>query len=73
MIPKLIIRKQRVEDMGKVTAKMNLLAKKTVKILIWCCLPLSSPLTVHIHQAPDKYEGPQFIMPPELRKGTSRF
>lgn len=65
MIPKLIIRKQKGECVKWMTAKMNLLASKTVKILIWTCPSHSSPFTVHIHQVHDEWEDPWFIMPPE--------
>lgn len=50
MIPKLIIGKQREEYIEWMTAKMNLQANKTVKILIWSCSTPRNPLIAHIHQ-----------------------
>lgn len=50
MIPKLIIRKQKEACIEGMTAKMNLQANKTVKILIWSCSAPSYPFIVHIHQ-----------------------
>lgn len=63
MIPTLIIRKQREECIDWMTAKMNLLANKTGKILICSCPTPTYPLMLCIHQAPDECEGPWFIMP----------
>ena len=45
MIPKLIIRKQREEQIEWMTAKMNFRANKTVTILIWSCF--HSQLSIH--------------------------
>lgn len=50
MIPKLIIRKQREACTEWMTAKMNLQANKTGKILIWSRSTPSYPFIVHIHQ-----------------------
>lgn len=62
MIPKLMIRKQKGECVKWMTAKMNLRANKTGKVLIWTCPSHSSRFTAHIHQAHDEWEDPRFLV-----------